>query len=94
MKWLLWLGVLVIAFEFSSFAAIIWIGFTAFWQWRRWKAQKKLDDVMMAMIATYAALSTISQSWQVVWEELKKSRDAGAVWDGIVYRIVEERIHP
>lgn len=93
-KWLLWLGVLVVAFEFSSFAVIIWIGVTVFWQWRKWKAQKKLDDVMAAMIGTYAALSTISQSWQVVWEELKKSRDAGAVWDGIVYRLVEERIHP
>jgi len=47
---------------------------------------------MAAMIATYVTLNTVSQSWQVVWEALKKSRDAGAVWDGIVYRLVEERI--
>ncbi len=44
------------------------------------------------MITTYAALSTVSNSWQVVWDELKKSREAGAVWDGIVYRLVEERM--
>jgi len=92
-KWLFWFGILVVAFEFSTFGALIWLGITAFWQWRKWKAQKKLDDVMATMIATYAALNTVSQSWQVVWEELKKSRDAGAVWDGIVYRLVEERIH-
>lgn len=92
-KWLFWLGVLAVAFQFSPVAPIVWIGITVLWQWRKWKAQKKFDDIMAAMIATYAALSTVSQSWQVVWEELKKSRDAGAVWDGIVYRLVEERIH-
>jgi len=91
-KWLAWLGILVVTFEFSLVASIVWIGITLIWQWRKWKAQKKLDDVMAAMIATYATLNTVSQSWLVVWEALKKSRDAGAVWDGIVYRLVEERI--
>jgi hypothetical protein len=91
-KWFVWLGILVVTFEFSPVALIVWIGMTLIWQWRKWKAQKKLDDIMAAMIATYATLNTVSQSWQVVWEALKKSRDAGAVWDGIVYRLVEERI--
>ena len=92
-KWLLWIGVLTAAYQFSPVAPIVWIGITALWQWRKWKAQKKVNDIMAAMIATYAALSTVSQSWQVVWGELKKSREAGAVWDGIVYRLVEERMH-
>jgi hypothetical protein len=91
-RWLLWLCVLAVTFQFAPVAAVVWIGITVLWQWRKWRAQKKLDDLMAAMIATYATLSTVSQSWQVVWDELKKSRDAGAVWDGIVYRLVEERM--
>lgn len=90
-KWLIWIGVFVATLWFAPIAPVAWIGITVLWQWRKWKAQKKINDLMAAMIATYATLSTVSQSWQVVWEELKKSRDAGAVWDGIVYRLVEER---
>jgi len=91
-KWLLWLGGFAATFQFAPVAPIAWIGITVLWQWRKWKAQKKINDLMAAMIATYATLSTVTQSWQVVLDELKKSRDAGAVWDGIVYRLVEERI--
>lgn len=90
-KWLIWIGVFAATLWFAPIAPVAWIGITVLWQWRKWKVQKKINDLMAAMIATYATLSTVSQSWQVVWEELKKSRDAGAVWDGIVYRLVEER---
>jgi hypothetical protein len=91
-KWLLWLCLLAVTSQFAPVAAVVWIGITVLWQWRKWSAQKKLDDLMAVMIDTYATLSTVSQTWQVVWDELKKSRDAGAVWDGIVYRLVEERM--
>lgn len=91
-KWVLWLGVFAATFQFAPVAPIAWIGITVSWQWRKWKTLKKINDLMTAMIATYANLSSVSQSWQVVWDELKKSRDAGAVWDGIVYRLVEERM--
>jgi len=91
-KWLIWLGVIVLTFQFAPVGPVVWTGITVLWQWRKWKAQKKINDIMTSMIATYSTLGTISQSWQVVWDELKKSRDIGAVWDGIVYRLVEERI--
>jgi len=91
-KWLLWIGVFAATFHFAPVAPVAWVGVTVLWQWRKWKAQKKINDLMAVMIATYTTLNTVSQSWPVVWDELKKSRDAGAVWDGIIYRLVEERI--
>lgn len=91
-KWLIWIGVFVLTFQFAPVGPVVWTGITVLLQWRKWKAQKKIDDITSSMIATYTTLGTISQSWQVVWDELKKSRDIGAVWDGIVYRLVEERI--
>lgn len=91
-KWLFWFGIVAVAFRFSPVASLVWIGITVLWQWRKWKAQKKIGDLMATMFFTYTALRTVSLSWQVVWDELKKSRDAGAVWDGIVYKLVEERI--
>lgn len=92
-KWLLWLGILIATFIVAPYVPIAWVGITALWWWRKLTAQKKINKVLASMFTTYATLSTVSQSWQIVWDELKKSREASAVWDGIVYRLVEERIH-
>lgn len=89
---LIWLGLFAATFRSAPVASVALTGIVVLLLWRIWKAQKKNNDVMRAMFTTYANLSTVSQSWQVVWDELKKSRDAGAVWDGIVYMLVEERI--
>lgn len=91
-KWLLWLGIFIASFIVAPFGPIVWVGITAWWWWRKLAAQKKINKVLASMFATYATLSTVSQSWQIVWDELKKSRETGAVWDGIVYRLVEERL--
>ena len=92
LKWLIWLGIFVLSFELSPIAPIALGILTVWWQWRNWKARKKFERVLSSMTKTYASLSTISQSWRVVWDELQKSREAGAVWDGIVYRLVEDRM--
>lgn len=92
-KWLFWLGIFVASFVVAPFGPIVWVAITVCWWWRKLAAQKKINKVLASMFATYATLSTVSQSWQIVWDELKKSRAAGAVWDGIVYRLVEERLH-
>jgi len=91
-KWSIWLAIIFVSVEISSFATGILAAITVFWQWKKWKVRQKINNVMSEMIRTYSSLSTISQSWLVVWEQLKKSRDVGAVWDGIVYRLVEERL--
>jgi len=61
------------------------------WQWNRKKAAKIVDPILGAMFKTYSALNTKSNSWEIVWQELNESRNLGVVWDGIVYRLLEER---
>jgi len=92
-KWLLWLGIFALTFRFVPVGPVAWTALTVLWSWQKWKALKKTHDLMASMIATYETLRTVSPNWQVVWNTLKKSRDAGVVWDGIVDRLVEERMH-
>ena len=49
------------------------------------------DNVLQSMWRTYSTFSTVSQSYNLVWEELLRSRNDGAVWDGILFRLAEER---
>jgi hypothetical protein len=35
--------------------------------------------------------NTVSQSYNLVWEELLRSKNDGAVWDGILFKLAEER---
>jgi len=65
------------------------------WQvWKRRAAQRKIQLLQNTMSATYSTFSTVSQSWQLVWDELLKGRHQGIVWDGIVYRLAEDRMTP
>lgn len=59
---------------------------------RRTAARKMIDAVAQSISSTYCTFSTVSQSWSVVWDQLLKSRQDGVVWDGVVYRLVEERM--
>jgi hypothetical protein len=91
LKWGVWFLLFSISLSAEPYAPLALIGVTAWWLWKRYSAKRKIDDLLASMQGTYAALSSISNSWAVIAEELKKSRDKGAVWDGIVYRLVEER---
>ena len=63
------------------------------WQvWKRRAAKRKIQALQNSMSATYSTFSTVSQSWQLVWDELLKGRQQGIVWDGIVYRLAEDRM--
>lgn len=91
-KLALWIGIFAATFVAAPYGPIAWFGITAFWVWYRWSSQSKIDKILKSMFDTYYTLDTVSQSWQIVWDELKRSRGAGAMWDGIVYRLVEARI--
>lgn len=89
-----WLTVFLISL-ISKYTAIAWISYTI---WYKWKSQKKLKEanerikkIQISMLRTYACTRTISNSWEVIWDELNQSRVCGAVWDGVLYRLVEER---
>jgi hypothetical protein len=89
-----WLTVFLISL-ISKYTAISWISYTI---WYKWKSQKKLKEVnelikkiQNSMLRTYACTRTISNSWEVIWDELNQSRVCGVVWDGVLYRLVEER---
>jgi hypothetical protein len=59
---------------------------------RRNAAKKTIDAVAQSISSTYCTFSTVSQSWSIVWDQLLKSRQDGVVWDGVVFRLVEERM--
>lgn len=59
---------------------------------RRNAAKKTIDAVAQSISSTYCTFSTVSQSWSIVWDQLLQSRQKGVVWDGVVFRLVEERM--
>jgi hypothetical protein len=91
-KWLLWLVIFILSFTFTYVAPIAWIVVTVLWQWRKWAAQKKFNNLMATMIAAYETMNTSGLNWRRVRDALHKSRDAGAVWDDMIYRLIEDRI--
>ncbi len=90
-KWLIWLSLFVASFIIAPYGPIAIGGITAWWIWRKISAKRKIEELMASMFSTYSGFATLSQSWTLVWDELIKSRDKGAVWDGVVYRLVEDR---
>lgn len=53
--------------------------------------RETIDNLLQSMWRTYTTFNTISQSYNLVWEELLRSRNDGAVWDGILFKLAEER---
>lgn len=93
LKWAIWGGVMFLAAVFAApVGPVILIAITAAWFFWKWKTKARLAGLLATMFRTYAHLNTVSHSWQVFWLELDRSRKEGAVWDGIVYRLVEDRM--
>jgi hypothetical protein len=92
-KWAIWCGLAVVAAIVAAPAGpIALVVVTAGWLFRKWRARNKLNAILAAMLRTYSHLSTVSQGWEALWQELNYSRGQGAVWDGIVYHLVEDRM--
>lgn len=92
LKWSIWFIAFAVSFEAAPYGPVAILATTGWWLWRRISARSKVNDILMSMQGTYAAFSSVSHSWTVIWEELKRSREKGAVWDGVVYRLVELRM--
>jgi hypothetical protein len=90
-KFAIWLAVCVAGWLFSPYVSLAWAVLTAFYYWRKYSAISKINQKLVSILGTYSAFNSISQSWDVVWQELAKTREAGVVWDGVVYRLVEQR---
>lgn len=91
--WGLWLAVLWGLFEAWQPLGLAWAAFGGWGVWRKRAAKRKISDVQQSMSSTYSTFATISQSWAIVWEQLLSSRQKGVVWDGVVFRLVEERMN-
>jgi hypothetical protein len=76
----------------SPIGPLLWIGLTGWWLWRNWTTRKRNNTLLNAMFSTYTALSTTYQSWPKIREELKKSQELGALWNSLVYQLVEEKM--
>lgn len=79
-KWAVWCGLAVVAALVASPAGpIALVTVTALWLVWKWRSRNRLNALLAAMLRAYAHLSTVSQGWQVVWQELNSSRKQGAV---------------
>jgi hypothetical protein len=76
----------------SPIGPLLWIALTGWWLWRKWAIRKRNTAILKAMFSTYTTLSTTYQGWPRMWEELKKSQELGALWNSLVYRLVEEKM--
>lgn len=93
LKWLLWTALFTAAAAaMSPVGPIAVVVVTVAWLLWKWRTRRRLNALLAVMRRTYAHLSTVSQGWRVLWQELNDSRTRGAVWDGVVYRLVEERM--
>lgn len=44
------------------------------------------------MFAIYTIFNPAHQDWRKLWEELKQSQKLGALWDNLVYQLVEKKM--
>jgi hypothetical protein len=92
LKWVLWVAIVCGLFWVWWPLGVCWLVYVGWGAWKRRAALKKISYVMQSLGGTYSTLSTVSQSWTIVWDQLNKSRSDGVVWDGVVYRLVEDRM--
>lgn len=93
MKWAIWAALMFVAAQIGPVAVGTLVCVTVAWKWLIWTAGSNERRLLAQMVKAYSALGTISQSWAVVWDELNRARNAGVVWDGVVYRLVETRMN-
>jgi hypothetical protein len=55
------------------------------------KGFEKINKILASMLSAYSSFNTVDLSWKNVGEMLEKSRDAGAIWDGSIFALVERR---
>lgn len=89
--WVVWFAAAYGLYQAHPLAALLPIAASAWWFRRKHQAHKKIDDMLHAMKISYMSFETISQSWEIVWQQLEASREKGAIWSGQVYRLVEDR---
>ena len=80
----------------ASFNVLVLLGLvalTAIRQTQRWRAQGKLARLIAEMRKAYDVLAAGTFSWQVLWSELNRTRELGAVWPGELYRLVEIKLY-
>ncbi|ADJ27299.1 hypothetical protein [Nitrosococcus watsonii] len=99
--WRVALLLLKIAAWFIIFAAVspaspmgplIWIGVTGGWLWRKWAIRRKNNALLKSMFSAYGALNPTHPDWPKIREGLKKSQALGAVWNNMIYPLVEMRM--
>lgn len=91
LKCIAWIIVFAATSPASPLGPLLWIFLTLGWLWRKWVIRKKNRNTLDSMFNTYATFSAVDQNWQEVWKALEKSRELGAAWDSMIYRLVEER---
>jgi hypothetical protein len=75
-----WLIIFAAVSPASPIGPLLWIGLSGWWLWRK------------AMFSAYTALNIAHQNWPVMWEELKKSQELGALWNSLIYQLVEKKM--
>lgn len=86
---------------FIAFVAIGWAihpvagalitGYGMFTSYRQRKARAQVNAIMASMLQTYLSFNTTDLSWRQVTTRLEQSRASGAIWDGSLFALAEQR---
>ena len=91
-KWGVWtFAVFFLAEELGLLAAVVLVVVTGSIQYSTRKRKSKVPRLSVEMRAAYDVLDKEKFSWELLWEELQRTRELGATWPSELYRLVETR---
>lgn len=91
-KWGVWIFAAFFLAEELGLAAVgLLVVLTASIRYSMRKQKLKVPRLSVEMRAAYDVLDKEEFSWELLWEELQRTRELGAAWPTELYRLVEMR---
>jgi hypothetical protein len=85
------IAVVVTGWAIHPFAGVLVTGYGMFSSYRQRKARAQVNAIMASMLQTYLSFNTTDLSWRQVTTRLEQSRASGAIWDGSLFALAEQR---
>lgn len=85
------IAVVAIGWALHPAAGALIAGYGLFSSYRQRKARARVNATMASMLQTYLSFNTTDLSWRQVTTRLEQSRASGAIWDGSLFALAEQR---
>jgi hypothetical protein len=85
------IAVVAIGWAIHPVAGALVTGYGMFSSYRQRKARAQVNAKMTSMLQTYLSFNTTDLSWRQVNTRLEQSRASGAIWDGSLFALAEQR---